>query len=284
MPKRFTGIRLLLVFVGINLAMFLMLVTSMTSAHPWLSHILPGRFETGTDSSGYWVFFALVLLVDAVTVFIAGLAVMLPAMTEGAPLNERRLTRHLVDRAGMSDETKEAIFVALREDAVNSHTQLLVGRAILLAGAIFLACAFFAVVLTVARATPNGQMFVAQRLVPVTHEVSADDELVIVTGTATSWTPIKNKDVRIRQIVEYTADQGAAAAALNAPAIYGIQFAPFTNNLKLPLFTHFVFAFRTILGFTLVLFVISFLRRPQRPKRDKKTIESVEAKLEEVKH
>jgi len=276
MPKRFTGIRLLLVFVGINLAMFLMLVTSMTSAHPWLSHILPGRFETGTDSSGYWVFFALVLLVDAVTVFIAGLAVMLPAMTEGAPLNERRLTRHLVDRAGMSEETKEAIFVALREDAVNSHTQLLVGRAILLAGAIFLACAFFAVVLTVARATPDGHMFVKPS---ITVAVSADEQV--------SFTPwgltVKNKDVRTREILEYTVDQVAAAAALNAPAIYGIRFAPVINNLKLPLFTHFVFAFRTILGFTLVLFVISFLRRPQRPKREKKTIASVEAKLEETK-
>jgi len=273
MPKRFTGIRLLLVFVGINLAMFLMLVTSMTSAHPWLSHILPGRFETGTDSSGYWVFFALVLLVDAVTVFIAGLAVMLPAMMEGAPLNERRLTRHLVDRAGMSDETKEAIFVALREDAVNSHTQLLVGRAILLAGAIFLACAFFAVVLTCARATPQGEMFAKPGIVAVETESAVGVDLV----------PVKNGDVRTRQIVEYTVDQVAAAAALNAPAIYGIRFAPVVNNLKLPLFTHFVFAFRTILGFTLVLFVISFLRRPQRPKREKKTIASVEAPLDEQK-
>jgi hypothetical protein len=34
MPRRFTGIRLLLVFVGINLLMFLTLVTSMTGAHP----------------------------------------------------------------------------------------------------------------------------------------------------------------------------------------------------------------------------------------------------------
>jgi hypothetical protein len=209
-------------------------------------------------------------------VFIAGLAVMLPAMTEGAPLNERRLTRHLVDRAGLSDDAKEAVFVALREDAVNAHTQLLVGRAILFAGAIFLACAFFAVVLTVARATPNGQMFVKPN---ITVAVSAD----ALTSLTYDGLPVKNKDVRIREIVEYTADQVAAAAALNAPAIYGIRFAPVTNNLKLPLFTHFVFAFRTILGFTLVLFVISFLRRPGRPKREKKTIESVEAPLEEQK-
>lgn len=283
MAKRFTGIRLLLVFIAINLIMILMLVTSMTSAHPWLAHILPGRFETGTDSSGYWVFFALVLLVDAVTVFIAGLAVMLPAMMEGAPLNERRLTRHLVDRAGMSDDAKEAIFVALREDAVDSYRQLIVGRAILLGGAVFLAAAFFAVVLTFAKAMPSGEMFMAVKQMPSPIVVNAEPETVIVTGMVRTWTPIKNKQVRARHILEYTLDQVAAAAALNAPAIYGIRFAPVINNPNVPLFTHFVFAFRTVLGFTLVLFVISFLRRSQRPKREKKTIESVEAKLEEPK-
>ena len=47
-------------------------MTSMTSAHPWLARVLPGHFEAGVNSSGYWVFFALVLLVDAVTVLIAG--------------------------------------------------------------------------------------------------------------------------------------------------------------------------------------------------------------------
>jgi hypothetical protein len=275
MPKRFTGIRLLLVFVAINLVMFIMLVTSMTSAHPWLAHVLPGRFETGTDSSGYWVFFALVLLVDALTVFITGLAVILPAMLEGAPVNERRLTRHLVDRGGVSEEAKEAIFIALREDAVNTHYQLLVGRAILFAGALFLAGAFFAVVFTFARATPDGHMFVK----PGVSVVSADKSAPCVTRNQ----PVLNKDVRGREMAAYTIDQVAAAVALNAPAIYGVRFAPVVKNSGVPMFTNFVFAFRTTLGFTLVLFIISFLRRPQRPPRDKKTIESVEAKLEDVK-
>jgi hypothetical protein len=273
MPRRFTGIRLLLVFVGINLLMFLMLVTSMTGAHPWIARILPGHFESGTDSSGYWVFFALVLLVDAVTVFIAGLAVMLPAMIDGAPLAERRLTRLFVDRAGMSEEAKEAIFVGLREDAVNAHVQLIVGRSILLAGAIFLAAAFFAVVFTFTRAAPSGELFAQPGLIASHEERSLGLGLI----------PVENKSVRTRQIVEYTADQVLAAAALNAPAIYGVQFAPVVHNPRVPLFTHFVFAFRTILGFTLVLLVISFLRRPQRPVRQKKTIASVEAKLEEKK-
>ncbi len=276
MPKRFTGIRLLLIFVVINLVMFLTLVTSMTSAHPWLSHVLPGNFTSGTDSSGYWVFFALVLLVDALTVFIAGLALMLPAMLERAPVDERRLTKHLVDRGGVSEETKEAIFVSLREDAVNTHYQVFVGRAILFVGAIFLALAFFAVLFTFTRAVPDGKMFVRSN---TTYAVAADAKLSVTTvGVA-----VPNKAVRGRQIMLFTADQALAAVVLNAPQIYGIQLASITNNLKNPLLTHFVFAFRTLLGFTVVLLIISFLRQPARPKRQKKTIESVEAKLEEAK-
>ena len=71
--------------------------------------------------------------------------------------------------------------------------------------------------------------------------------------------------------------------SLNAPHIYGIRFVALSSNPKLPFFTHFIFAFRIILIFTLLLTIISLLRRPQRPAREKKTIESVEAKLEEVK-
>jgi hypothetical protein len=275
MPKRFTGIRLLLIFVGINLVMFLMLVTSMTSAHPWLAHVLPGGFETGKDSSGYWVFFALVLLIDALTVFITGLALVLPAMLEGAPVNERRLTRHLVDRGGVSEDAKEAIFIALREDAVNTHYQLLVGRSILFAGVLFLVGAFFAVVFTFARATPDGHMFVRPGVV-VTSNVKS-------VPCVQRSQPVLNKDVLGREIAAYTVDQVIAAVALNAPAVYGVTFAPIVRNSGVPLFTHFIFAFRIVLMVTLALLFLSLLRRPQRPPREKKTIESVEAKLEEVK-
>ena len=277
MPKRFTGIRLLLTFVGINLVMFLMLVTSMTSAHPWLPNVLPGQFETGVNSSGYWVFFALVLLVDALTVFIAGLALTLPALFEGAPIDERRLTRHLVDRGGVSEEAKEAIFVALREDAVNTYYQLVVGRAILLAGAIFVILAFFAVSYVFTRAVPDGAMF--QTAVPVQIVDTAKGTQVTVTG----YTRVKNSTVRADQIARFTADQVVAAVALNAPHVYGFRLVALSSNPKLQLFTHFLLAFRLILIFTLLLTVVSLLRRPQRPAREKKTIESVESKLEEVK-
>jgi hypothetical protein len=276
MPKRFTGIRLLLIFVGINLVMLLMLVTSMTSAHPWLANVLPGKFESGVNTSGYWVFFALVVLVEALTVFIAGLAVMLPALVEGAPVDERRLTRHLVDRGGVSDEVKEAVFVSLREDAVNTYYQLVVGRAILFAGALFLIFAFFAISYVFTRAMPDGEMFVRPS-VTIAADTNAAQKIL------TEGMPVKNSTVRANEILRFTADQVAAAVVLNAPQIYGFKFVSLNNNLKLPLFTHFIFAFRTMLGFTLVLTIISFLRRVQRPKREKKTIESVEAKLEEKK-
>ncbi|HUO99745.1 MAG TPA: hypothetical protein VMU01_13820 [Rhizomicrobium sp.] len=285
MPKRFTGIRLLLFFVVINLVMILMLVTSMTSAHPWLAHVLPGKFEAGVNSSGYWVFFALVLLVDALTVFVAGIAVMLPAMLEGAPVDERRLTRHLVDRGGVSDDAKEAIFVSLREEAVNTHYQVMVGRAILFAGAVFLVFAFFSVTYVFARAIPDGHMFMKSGtpLLQMVLDLSAANKTAAAADrSASERLKIGNADVRGREIAEFTADQVVAAVALNAPQIYGVQFSSVTNNPKFTFFTHFIFAFRTVLGFTLVLMIISFLRRPQRPLRQKKTIESVEAKLEEA--
>lgn len=280
MPTRFTGIRLLLAFVGINFVMILMLVTSMTSAHPWLATVLPGQFATGGNASGYWVFFALVLLVDAVTVFLAGLAVMVPPMLEGAPADERRLTRHLVDRGGVSESQKDAIFVSLREEAVAAHRHIVVGRIILLVGAVFLVLAFFSVSFTFARALPDGHMFRLSAAYTLKLPPAPDTDIATVPpGGAV----IRNAAVRGRMIAAFTADQLAAAVLLNAPDIYGVRFGKLAHNPENPLFTHFIFAFRTIMGFTLVLTLISFLRRVERPKREKKTIESVEAEAEEKK-
>lgn len=259
MQKHFTGIRLLLIFTGINLVMFLMLVTSMTSAHPWLARVLPGQFEAGVNSSGYWVFFALVLLVDAVTVLIAGLALLLPAMLDSSAIEERRLARHLVDRGGVSEEAKESIFVAMREEVLGAHYQIVVGRAILFAGAIFLVFAFLAVSLSFARALPDGTMY------------------------ANLAGPVQNQTVTAWDLERFTSDQIAGAVLLNAPDIYGWHFGTLANNSANGLYTHFVFAFRAVTGFVLLLVVISLFRRGQRPSREKKTIESVEAAAEEKK-
>jgi hypothetical protein len=261
MQKHFTGIRLLLIFVGINLVMFLMLVTSMTSAHPWLARLLPGHFEAGVNSSGYWVFFALVLLVDAVTVLIAGLALLLPAMLDSSAIEERRLARHLVDRGGVSEEAKESIFVAMREEVLAAHYQIVVGRTILFAGVIFLVFAFFAVSLSFARALPDGEMFVNQSFGEVT----------------------KNTTIGVDAIEQFTVDQVAGAVLLDAPEVYNWHVGMLVNNPQNLLFTNFVFAFRMLTGLVLLLIVISLFRRGQRPSREKKTIESVEAAAEEKK-
>jgi len=257
---RFAGIRLLLIFVAINLIMFLMLVTSMTSAHPWLAHVLPGQFETGVNSSGYWVFFALVLLVDALTVLAAGFVMLVPAMREGAAVDEKRLARHLVDRGGVSEEAKTSILVVMREEVLAAHYQMLIGRTILLAGAIFLCFAFFSVSLSFARAVPEGQMY------------------------ASAAGPIQNIGVRAWDIQRFTMDEMAGAVLLNAPKTYGVHFSTLTNNSQNTLYTHFIVAFRVVLFFVLLVIVVSLLRRGQRPVLEKKTIASVEAAAEEKKN
>jgi hypothetical protein len=81
----------------------------------------------------------------------------------------------------------------------------------------------------------------------------------------------------------FTSDQIAGAVLLNAPDIYGRHFGTLTNNSANMPYTHFVFSFRAVTGFVLLLIVISLFRRGERPIREKKTIESVEAAAEEKK-
>src|SRR5262245_12951721 len=102
MSRGISAIRLLLAIVAVNTIMFAMLVTSMTSANPWLARFLPGQFGGGVNSSGYWVFFALVLLVNSLTVLFAGFVLVVPALADSASSDEKRLARHLVDRGGVS--------------------------------------------------------------------------------------------------------------------------------------------------------------------------------------
>lgn len=241
MPRRFTGIQLLLAFVAVNTVMFLMLITSMTSDTPWLARVLPGQFGAGVNSSGYWVFFALVLLVNALTVLSAGLVLLLPALRDGAHTDEKRLAKHLADRAGLSDDSKDAVLAALREDVLSAQYQILVGRLILIAGMIFLVLAFAGISISFARAIPDGQMF----------------------------EPTANAQITMGDVETFTADQIAGAVLLDTPEIYDWHFGTLRNNPASPLFTHFVFAFRAVLGFTALLFLVSFRRRRPRPKKVK---------------
>jgi hypothetical protein len=238
MAGRFKGIQLLLVFVAVNTVMFLMLVTSMTSEHPWLARVLPGQFGAGVNSSGYWVFFALVLLANALTVLAAGLLLLLPAMRDGAHVDEKRLGRHLADRAGLSDDSRESVLGALREEAMSSQYQIAAGRLILVAGMVFLVLAFAGVSLSFARAVPDGQMFQSK----------------------------SNAGITMGDVELFTVDQIAGAMLLDAPEVYDWHIGSLTNNPHSPLFTNFVFLFRTLLGLMALLLVASFLRGGPRIK------------------
>ncbi len=237
-PRHFTGIRLLLVFVAINTILFLMLVTSMTSAHPWLARILPGQFAGGVNSSGYWVFFSLVLLVNAVTVLLAGFAVVVPAMLEGIA-DVGRLGRLLTDRGGISDDAKESCLAVVREEAASARQQVSIGGWILIAGAVFLVLAFASVTISLVGALPQGSLF------------------------AGASGPIANVEITSVAIWRYTLDQIGGALLLGAPEVYHWHFSELANNVANFPYTNFVLAFRIAL-LVVVLAILATLARSVR--------------------
>jgi|HubBroStandDraft_6_1064221.scaffolds.fasta_scaffold178051_3 hypothetical protein len=236
MTRGFTGIRLLLVFVGVNTILFLMLVSSMVSEHPWLARVLPGQFGVGVNSSGYWVFFSLVLLVNAITVLLAGFALVFPALTNNAPVDERRLTRLLLNRSGINDEARASCLVTVREETTAFRQQVELGRVILLSGIVFLTLAFMAVSLSMAHAIPWGHMFES-------HGVA-----------------IANSTIGIDATWRFTADQITGALLLGVPEIYHWHFIHLVNNIDDPFYSTFVLAFRTMVGFVIVVVVLTLLR------------------------
>jgi hypothetical protein len=223
MPKGFTGIRLLLVFVAINTILALVLVTSMTSAHPWLANVLPGRFETGVNGSGYWVFFSMVLMINALAVVLAGAVMIFPLMLDSPP-HPRRI-ESLLDRANVTGEAREASLKAAQAEAAAAGTQISIGRIILLVGAVFLTLGFTAVTTTVVHALPYSQMF-------------------------------ENGD----QLWRFTGDQLAGALVLDVPEIYDWHFGNLANYTDNSIFAGFVFAFRAILGWVGLMTVMTLVR------------------------
>jgi hypothetical protein len=247
MPVRFSGIRLLLAFVAINTVMILMLVTSMTSKNPWLAHVLPGQFHSGGNFSGYWVFFSLVLLVDAITVLVAALILLLPARNEAGAADLRYVERHLSGRAGISAEAGKAVIAAMAKEIGSAGYQLAVGRGILVGGALFLIVAFAAMTLSFARALPDNAMFARQCIAG----------RVVCDLPARSFA-IENQDVRAVEIGLYTLDQIGGAVLFDAPEIYDWHIGTLANNTRNGLFSHFAFAFRTLLSLVTILTVLSF--------------------------
>ena len=236
MSKGFTGIRLLLVFVGVNTILFLALVTSMVSEHPWLARFLPGQFGVGVNSSGYWVYFSLVLLINAITILLAGAALVTPVFTNGAPLNERRLTRLLANRSGVADDARESCLVTVREETVAVRQQVALGRAILIGGVVFLTLAFMAVTFSLARAIPYGHMFANRAGAVVNSAINFDS----------TW--------------RFTADQISGALLLGIPEIYHRHFIHLTNNSDDPFYSTFVLAYRTIVALVGLIVVLTLIR------------------------
>jgi hypothetical protein len=196
--------------------------------------VLPGRFETGVNASGYWVFFSLVLLVNALTVLLAGFVLVFPALFD-APLDARKIA-DLLDRAGISEDSKQACLTAVGEQVATSRATLNVGRAILISGAMFLILAFAAVSATMAHALDGASMFV------------------------NAAGPVANASITTEQIWRFTGDQIAGAVMLDIPEIYNWHFGELANDTQSRLFTDFVFAFRAVLGWVSLATIITLTR------------------------
>jgi hypothetical protein len=245
---RFSGIRLLLVFVATNTIMILMLVPSMTSQNPWLAYFLPGQFQAGGNYSGYWVFFALVLLVDAITVIAVGLSVLLPALKEVLRDDLETLQQRLTEASGVPADLRTKLIAQSQQELDANAYQMFIGRSILVAGAIFLVFAFTSVTLSFSRALPQGNMFVTECL-------------DLKAGCASGSREAVNVKVKVNDIQRFALDQIARATLLGAPDVYGLHVGAYNNNPNNLLFSHFLFAFRLAFAVILVLIIVS-LRLP----------------------
>jgi hypothetical protein len=181
------------------------------------------------------VFFSLVLLVNALTVILAGMVMVFPSLFDGGPPDARKIER-LLDRAGISYDSKEACLAAVNEEAASASSQIGVGRAILIAGGIFLMLAFAAVTITVAHALPDRTMFVSP------------------AG------PVGTAAITTEQAWRFTADQISGALPLDIPEIYDRYFGDLANATDNRLFTDFVFAFRAILGWVGLVTIFTLMR------------------------
>jgi len=219
-------------------------VPSMTSQHPWLAWFLPGQFQEGGNYSGYWVFFALVLLVDAITVIVVALSVLLPALWEAMQGDVETLERRLTEASGIAADARKSLIAQARAGLKQARYQMFVGRSILLVGAVFLVFAFTSVTASFSRALPEGHMFIAECL---DLEAGCPGPRAAV-----------NKAVKVGDIQKFAVDQIAAASLLGAPEVYRWHFGAYASNPGNGLFSHFVFGFRIAFALILLLVIFSF--------------------------
>jgi|GEM_PF-3101296 hypothetical protein len=250
MPMRYMGIRLLLVFVATNAAMILMLVSSMGSERPWLAYIMPGEFQSGGNNSGYYVFFSLWLLVDAVTSVGVALLMLVPALGKVTAVNLRYIGQLMRGRENIPDSARDAVLDAVRGEAASVRLELLWGKIVLLVGAFFLVLAFSTMTFSFTRALPHSRMF--------TRQCVAGQIACIPAGPGQI---VDNRKVRGRDVTLFTVEQVAGAVLLDIPEIYGWHIGSLASNTANYLFDHFIFVFRTLFGFEILMLLFSAAAR-----------------------
>ena len=246
MPQILSIRRLVRGFVLLNVVLLLLLLSCFVGAHPWLGFAVPGRFD-GVFSSGVWVILSFALLANVAAFLAVGFVVIFPALLDGVGIDERKLTKLLTDRAGISRDALDACIAVIRAEAAAARRRLALGRAMIIGGALALILAFTAVCMALAQAGPHKPLF------------TRDAQLVDSTTVTEA------------QIWRFTGDQIAGALALDFPELYDFHFGDLDNNVQSRIFTDFVFAFRAILGWVALTSIIvtirawrSTLRPPKR--------------------
>lgn len=234
-------------FAALNAVLALLLIAYFTDAFP-RSHIVPGDFRHGIQSTGLWLFLALILLANVMGVLAVGFIVIFPALLDGVGVDERRVTRLLSDNAAISTEALQVCLAVVRAEAGAARRRIALGRGIILTSAAALVFAFAAVCITLVHAPPRKPLFVAQSHI------------------------VNNATVTDGQVWQFTGDQIAGALALDIPELYGFHFGDLENNPQSRIFTNFLFAFRAILGWIALTSIIVTIRDwRSRPPRSRST-------------
>ncbi len=203
--RRLPLVRLLLGVILINLVLTGLFVLAVAGDAPWLASLLPGEVGFSAHAWGNYVFLALAVMINAVFILSAGFAVLLP--TIGEP------------------------------DSALAIEHIGVARWIFRIGALLFILAFPVVCFTVARADPQGAMF--------------------VDGSA----PVSNADARFNDVALFTTDQVISAITFNAPEIFARRLGTLELNRDQPWMPTVVLVFRIIVTLTFLTALVAAARQ-----------------------
>jgi hypothetical protein len=202
--RRLTLVRLLLGVILINIVLTGLFVLTVAGDMPWLAHLMPGKVGFGAGLWGNYVYLSLAVLINAAMVLGTGFIVLVPAIFD--------------------DEAKTA------------HEQISAARWIFRIGALLFILAFPVVCFTVARAEPQGAMF--------------------VDGNA----KISNADVHFDDVALFTADQVISAMTFNAPEIFNRRLSAFELDRDQPWIPTVVLVFRIVVTLTFLTALVAASR------------------------